>query len=172
VYYQRWGGTAGSALPTSTHLQDDAKFYTDLTGGTLPAVSFIKPVGIDNDHPSYAALSEGEANTQKYIQALCASPYWQNTAVIITYDENGGRWDHVTPPKIDQWGPGTRVPMIIMSPYAKANNVDHTQYETVSILSFIEHLFNLPSLTSRDAQANPLLNAFNFTQAPLSCQSS
>jgi acid phosphatase len=170
VYFQRWGGTGGSALPASEHLQDDTKFYTDLSGGTLPAVAFIKPVGIDNDHPSYSALAEGEANTQKYIQALCNSNYWKNTVVIITYDENGGRWDHMTPPKIDQWGPGTRVPMIIMSPYAKANNVDHTQYESVSILSFIEKLFNLPSLGSRDAAAAPLTNAFNFTQTPLACQ--
>ncbi|MGD1066780.1 MAG: alkaline phosphatase family protein, partial [Vulcanimicrobiaceae bacterium] len=154
------------------HIQDDTKFYTDLSGGTLPQVTFIKPVGIDNDHPSYSALAEGEANTQKYIAAICASQYWNNTVVILTYDENGGRWDHVTPPKIDQWGPGTRVPMIVMSPYAKASYVDHTQYETVSILAFIEKLFNLPSLGSRDAAATPLTNAFNFQQKPLTCQSS
>jgi phospholipase C len=172
VYYQRWGGTGGSLLASSPHIQDDTKFYTDLSGGTLPQVTFIKPVGIDNDHPSYSALAEGEANTQKYIAAICASQYWNNTVVILTYDENGGRWDHVTPPKIDQWGPGTRVPMIVMSPYAKASYVDHTQYETVSILAFIEKLFNLPSLGSRDAAATPLTNAFNFQQKPLTCQSS
>ena len=103
---------------------------------------------------------------------MCRSPYWKNTAVIITYDENGGRWDHLTPPKIDQWGPGTRVPAIIISPYAKPHYVDHTQYETVSILAFIEKLFRLPSLNARDAHASPLLNAFDFSQAPLACQSS
>ncbi|MGP6188894.1 MAG: phospholipase C [Vulcanimicrobiaceae bacterium] len=172
VYYRRWGGTGGSALATSPYLQDDSKFYSDLAAGTLPQVSFIKPVGIDNEHPSYSALAEGQANVQKYLQALCSSNYWKNTAVFITYDENGGRWDHMTPPKIDQWGPGTRVPMIIISPYAKAGFVDHTQYETVSILSFIEKLFTLPSLGSRDAKAVPPLNAFNFQQAPLACQSS
>jgi phospholipase C len=172
VYYERWGGTHGSALATSTHLQDEAKFYSDLSTGKLPAVSFVKPVGIDNDHPSYAALAEGEATTQKYIAAVCASKYWKSTAIIITYDENGGRWDHVNPPKIDQWGAGTRVPLIVMSPYAKPNAVDHTPYETVSILAFIEKLFGLSSLGTRDAAANPLSNAFNFQQAPLACQSS
>jgi phospholipase C len=106
------------------------------------------------------------------MQAICNSPYWSNSVVIITYDENGGRWDHVVPPKIDQWGPGVRVPTIIASPYAKASFVDHTQYETVSILSFIEQLFNLPHLGTRDANANPLSNAFNFSQQPLACQSS
>jgi phospholipase C len=171
VYYARWGGD-GSALAESPHLQDDVQFYHDLRAGTLPQVSFVKPVGVYNSHPGYAALAEGQAKVQSYIAALCKSPYWKNTAVIITYDENGGRWDHVTPPKIDQWGPGTRIPAIVMSPYAKPHNVDHTQYETVSILAFIEKLFRLPSLNARDGGASPLLNAFDFNQAPLPCYSS
>ena len=108
-----------------------------------------KPVGVDNEHPNYSALLHAQKHVQSLIAALCKSPYWSSTAVVITYDENGGRWDHVTPPKIDQWGPGTRVPTIIISPYAKAGYVDHSQYETVSILSFIEKLFGLPTLGSR-----------------------
>jgi phospholipase C len=171
VYYQRWGGD-GSALAESEHLQDDVQYYHDLRAGTLPQVAFVKPVGVYNDHPGYAAIAEGEAKVQSYLAALCHSPYWKNTAVIITYDENGGRWDHVTPPKVDQWGPGTRVPAIVISPYARPHYVDHTQYETVSILAFIEKLFRLPSLNARDAGASPLMNAFDFNQAPLACRSS
>ena len=74
--------------------------------------------------------------------------------VVVTYDENGGIWDHVTPPKGDRWGPGTRIPAIIVSPYAKRGNVDHTPYDTNSILRFIIHRFDLPNLEgikSRDA---------------------
>jgi phospholipase C len=103
---------------------------------------------------------------------VCASSYWKDTAIIVTYDENGGRWDHVAPPKIDQWGPGTRVPAIIISPYAKPHFVDHTEYETVSILALIEKRFGLTSLNARDERANPLLNAFDFAQVPLACHSS
>jgi phospholipase C len=85
--------------------------------------------------------------------------------IIVTYDENGGRWDHVAPPAPpDRWGPGTRVPTIVISPWAKHGFVDHTQYETVSILSFIEQLYNLKPLGTRDAAANPLSNVFDFTQ--------
>ncbi len=168
-YYQRWGA---DPVAKAAHLQDEQRYFADLAAGTLPAVSFIKPVGIDNDHPNYAQLLRGQEHTAALIAALCKSKYWQNTAVFITYDENGGRWDHVTPPKIDQWGPGTRVPMIVVSPYARAHFVDHTQYETVSILAYIEKLFGLPALASRDAQANPFEGAFDYTQAPLRCQSS
>ncbi len=85
-----------------------------------------------------------------------SSPAWDDTAIIITYDENGGRWDHVAPPGVDQWGPGTRVPAIIISPYAKKGFVDHTQYDTTSILKFIETRWDLAPLTTRDANANDL----------------
>jgi acid phosphatase len=95
--------------------------------------------------------------------------------VVVTYDENGGFWDHVAPPKGDRWGPGTRIPALIVSPYAKKGFVDHTQYDTTSILRFITKRFSLPTLpglASRDAalKANgapamgDLTNAMNFSQ--------
>jgi acid phosphatase len=180
-YYASFGSknpvACGPAPSTTQFLCDENDFLnTDLAGNSLPAVSFIKPVGINNDHPNYASVVAGQQHVQQIIAAICASKYWNNTAVIITYDENGGRWDHVVPPKIDQWGPGTRVPGIVISPYARAGFVDHTQYETVSIISLIEKLFNLPALptssSGRDLKANPFFNAFNFTQTPLACQSS
>src|SRR5207244_6222847 len=93
------------------------------------------------------------------------SPYWQDIAIIVTYDEHGGSWDHVAPPVIDKWGPGLRVPTIVVSPYAKKGFIDHTQYDTTSILKFIEWRWDLAPLASRDANANNLLNAFEFGSA-------
>src|SRR5262249_5285476 len=90
------------------------------------------------------------------------SKYWKDCAIIVTYDENGGRWDHVSPPMIDRWGVGTRVPTIVIFPYAKNGYVDHTPYETVSILKLIEGRFYLAPLTARDDNAKDLLNAFDF----------
>jgi acid phosphatase len=170
AYYQRWG-TDGSPAKAE-HLQDEQNFFNDLHRGTLPSVAFIKPVGVDNEHPNYASVTRGQDHIRALVQAVCASPYWRSTLVVVTYDENGGRWDHVAPPKIDQWGPGTRVPAVIISPYAKAHFVDHTQYETASILALIEKRFGLPSLGSHDANANPLTGALNFDQAPLACRAS
>ena len=89
-----------------------------------------------------------------------------SSAIIVAFDEGGGLWDHVAPPKIDRWGPGTRVPAIIVSPYAKKGFVDKTVYDTTSILRFIEWRWNLQPLGERDAKANNLLNAFDFSQKP------
>lgn len=169
AYYERWGSSSPDNF--KRHLQDEQRFLSDLRAGQLPSVAFVKPVGINNDHPNYASVMAGQVHVAELVDAVCRSPYWKSTAIVITYDENGGRWDHVTPPHIDEWGAGTRVPAIIVSPYAKAHFVDHTEYETVSILSFIEKRFGLPSLGSRDAGANPLTSAFDFTQRPLSCRS-
>ena len=89
------------------------------------------------------------------------SPYWARSVIVVTYDEHGGRWDHVAPPVIDRWGPGLRVPAIIISTLAKKGFVDHTRHETVSILRFIEARWNLAPLGDRDGRANDLTNAFD-----------
>jgi len=138
--------------------------FNDLAGGTLPPVSFIKPIGRDNEHPGYANLVAGQMHVTELVRAVRSSQFWANCAIIVTYDENGGRWDHVSPPLVDAWGPGTRVPAIIISPFAKNGHVDHTQYETVSILKFIEKRFGLAPLSPRDANpaVNDLTNAFDF----------
>jgi phospholipase C len=149
----------------AAHLQDETNFSADLKNKTLPAVSFIKPIGANNEHPGYATLMAGQQHVADLVAAIQSSPYWKDSAIIITYDENGGRWDHVAPPVVDRWGPGTRVPFIVISPWAKHGFVDHTQYETVSILAFIEKLYNLQPLGTRDAAANPFSGAFDFTQA-------
>ena len=159
VYYEKFkDGSAARA----EHLQDETRFASDLSKDTVPAVSFIKPLGPDNEHPGYANLLTGQQHVAAIVGAVRKNRIWSSTLIIITYDENGGRWDHVTPPVIDRWGPGTRVPTIIVSPFAKRGFVDHTQYETVSILRLLELRFGLEPLSSRDATASPLTNVFRF----------
>ena len=148
----------------TAHLQDELNFYEDLTSGSLPAVSFIKPLGPDNEHPGYTYLTTGQQHVADLVSAVQNSPYWADTAIIITYDEHGGRWDHVAPPVVDRWGPGSRVPAIIVSPFAKKGFIDHTHYETTSILKLIEERWNLPPLTDHDKNSGDLTTAFDFNQ--------
>jgi phospholipase C len=149
-------GTPGRAA----HLKDETDFMRALTTSDLPAVSFIKPIGADNEHPGYANLLQGQQHVADLVRAVQNSPYWADTAIVITYDENGGFWDHVAPAKGDRWGPGTRVPAIVVSPFARKGFIDHTQYDTTSILRTIELRWNLAPLGTRDAAAAPLTNAF------------
>ena len=134
-------------------------------GGKLPAVTFIKPLGPDNEHPGYATLLTGQQHVADLVSTIQNSAYWADTAIIITYDEHGGRWDHVAPPVIDRWGPGLRVPTIVISPFAKKGFVDHTQYDTTSILRLIEDRWNLQPLGTRDAATGNLSTAFDFSQS-------
>ncbi len=159
VYFANY---ADGTQAKKDHLKDETEFLTAAQNGTLPAVSFVKPLGAVNEHPGYSNVVDGENHAVDLINAVLNGPNGKDAVIIVTYDENGGFWDHVTPPTIDKWGPGTRVPAIIVSPFAKQGVVDHTQYETVSILSFIEKRWGLSSLSDRDKNANPLSNAFNF----------
>jgi phospholipase C len=149
------------------HLLDTTDFNAALANSTLPAVSFVKPLGPDNEHPGYANISQGEAWAAKLIQAVQQSPSWNDTAIIVTYDEHGGSWDHVAPQVADRWGPGLRVPTIVISPFARKGYVDHTSYDTTAILKLIETRWGLAPLGSRDAAAGDLLTSFDFNQAPL-----
>ncbi len=164
------GGTTGvtQAQNSAAHLQDESQLFADIQNGTLPAVSFVKPVGINNEHPGYSALQVGQNHVASIVQALQANPtLWAHTAVIVTYDEHGGRWDHATPPTRDVWGPGLRVPALIISPYAKQGSVDHTLYDTTSVLSTIEHRFGVAPLNGLDAAAPTFANSFTNTQVVL-----
>ncbi|MCA8094661.1 acid phosphatase [Burkholderia anthina] len=125
---------------------DGSEFIKAIDAGTLPQVSFYKPQGNLNEHAGYTDVSSGDQHIANVIAHLQASPQWKNMVVVVTYDENGGFWDHVSPPKGDRWGPGTRIPALIVSPYAKKGFVDHTQYDTASILRFITRRFSLPRL--------------------------
>ncbi len=154
-YYANFApGTAARA----EHLLDGglggAQFIKTIDDGKLPAVAFYKPQGNLNQHSGYTDIASGDEHIANVIHHLERSPQWGHMLVVVTYDENGGIWDHVTPPKGDRWGPGTRIPAIIVSPYAKRGTVDHTPYDTNSILRFIIHRFDLPNLEgikSRDA---------------------
>jgi phospholipase C len=144
------------------HLRDETDFLADLQGGRLPSVSFVKPIGSDNEHPGYASLVRGQQHVADVVTAVTQSRFWSDTAIFITYDEHGGRYDHVAPPVVDRWGPGVRVPTIVISPYARRGYVDHTLYDSTSILAFIENRWAIPPLTERDAAANDMTNAFDF----------
>jgi len=159
----------GSLNPATTgpqaHLQDEQELWNDLARGSLPAVAFVKPLGPDNEHPGYASLLNGQQHVADLVEAIQDSPSGRDTAIIITYDENGGRWDHVAPPVMpDGFGLGTRVPAIIVSPWTKGGRVDSHQYETVSILKLIERRFGLRPLSARDANpaVSDLTTAFDF----------
>lgn len=148
------------------HLKDEQDFMAAAQAGSLPAVSFVKPIGTNNEHPGYADLQTGQKHVADLVQTIQSSSNWKDTMVVITYDENGGRWDHVAPPRIDKWGPGTRVPTIVISPFARRGFVDHTQYDTTSILATIEQRWGLAPLQSRDSKAAPLVNALDPRYAP------
>jgi len=134
-----------------------SEFIKAIDAGTLPQVAFYKPQGNLNEHAGYTDVAQGDQHIADVITHLQNSPQWKNMVVIVTYDENGGFWDHVAPPKGDRWGPGTRIPAIIVSPYAKKGFVDHTQYDTTSILRFIMHRFNLPTLAGLSARDSALV---------------
>lgn len=159
IYFQNFAdGTAAKAA----HLKDETEFFDRAASGDLPAVSFIKPLGPDNEHPGYADLLTGEQHVLDLINAVRNGPDWGTTVILITYDEHGGFWDHVAPPVVDRWGPGIRVPTLIIAPFARRGYVDNHRYDTTSILALIEHRFGLAPLTDRDANALDLSAAFQF----------
>jgi len=139
------------------HFKDYSDLQTDIAKGTLPPVVFYKPQGNLNQHPGYTDVMSGDAHIANLIEQLKASPQWPNMFIIVTYDENGGFWDHVSPPKGDRWGPGSRIPAIFISPFVKKHYVDSTQYDTTSIIKFITRRFDLEPLPGVRA------NVGNFT---------
>jgi phospholipase C len=162
AYFARY---ADGTPDRAAHLKDEQEFERAAAAGTLPAVSFVKPIGVNNEHPGYADLLTGEQHAEALINAVRNGPNWKDAVIIVTYDENGGAWDHVAPPRGDRWGPGTRVPALVISPFARQGFVDHTTYETTSILALIEHRWKLRPLGPRDAAARDLSAAFDFARA-------
>jgi acid phosphatase len=141
----RDGGTGNTAA--SNH------FLAAIEQGKLPTVTFYKPEGDLNMHAGYSAVAAGDAHIAQIIDTLQKSPLWPHTLVVVTVDENGGWWDHVAPPKGDRWGPGTRIPALVISPHAKKGHVEHTVYDTGSIQRFLNRRFGLeplPGIVMRD----------------------
>ncbi len=160
-YFARFApGTADRAR----HLKD----YTDLTAaiekGDLPQVVFYKPQGSLNEHPGYTDVLSGDTHIASLVAKIKASPLWDSTVIVVTYDENGGFWDHVAPPAGDRWGPGTRIPAIIVSPLAKSGYIDHTPYDTTSILKLITLRFGLDPLPGVRGNVGDLTAALDLAR--------
>lgn len=161
-------GTAcvGPVWTNSVVLQS-TRVLTDIANGQLPAVSWVIPTGQASDHPVFTDGS-GPSWVASVVNAIGNSQYWADTAIIITWDDWGGFFDHVAPPSIaNSYEYGFRVPLIVVSPFAKASHISHVTHDFGSILKFMEGVYGLPSLGYADARADDLSDCFDFTQTPL-----
>ena len=129
-------------------------------------MSFVKPYGAENEHPGYASEPDGSSHLVKLLRAVTNGPSARDTLVVVTYDEFGGQWDHVSPPGTggtvgahDAWGPGTRIPALVLSRAFRRSGVDHRVYDTTSIMATIERSFGLEPVATRDALVNDLAHA-------------
>jgi phospholipase C len=174
-YYANYApGTTARTL----HLRDEVEFMDLANQSTgeckLKAVSFVKPIGEENEHPGYASEPNGSTHlVDELLKPIENSACAKDTLVIVTYDEFGGQWDHVSPPgqgndngPHDVWGPGTRIPAVVIAPHLKNGFVvDSTEHDTTSILATIEHRYGLDALGSRDAQVADLSSVFDAKNA-------
>jgi phospholipase C len=147
----------------AAHIQDSVNLYSDIANNTLPAVSIVKPSGYTDGHPSSSKLDLFEAFTKKIVDQVEASPYAKDTAIFITEDEGGGYYDSGYVQPVDFFGDGTRIPLIVVSAYAKPGHISHSYTDHVSILKFIERNWGLPPVTSRsrDNFPNPVTERDN-----------
>ena len=162
------------------HVRNTEHFLGDIQNEQLPAVSWIIPGSwvpptlpticagrSPSEHPP-ARSDCGMDYVAYLVNQVMQSQYWQSSAIIITWDDYGGFYDHVPPPQVDRFGEGFRVPTLVISPWAKHGYIDHTPYEFASLLRLAEDNFNLPLLGTRDVNANDMMNSFDFNQAPQS----
>ncbi len=147
----------------AAHIQDSVNLYSDIANGTLPAVSIVKPSGYTDGHPSSSKLDLFEGFVKKIVDQVETSPYAQDTAIFITFDEGGGYYDSGYVQPLDYFGDGTRIPLIVVSPYAKPGHISHDYSDHVSIIKFIERNWGLPAITqrSRDNFPDPVVNSNN-----------
>ncbi len=160
------------------HVNNTASFVTDVQNGQLPAVSWIIPGAWTP--PTYPSACKGVAPSEHpparsdcgmdyvsyLVNEVLRSQYWQSTAIIITWDDYGGFYDHVPPPQVDAYGEGFRVPTLVISAWSKPYFIDHTFYEFASLLRMAEDIFNLPVLGTRDVNASDMMSTFDFNQYP------
>ena len=156
-----------------TNIANTNVFFSDVTGGTLPSVSWIVPDDNDSDHPN--PHDTGPSWVASIVNSIGQSAYWDSTAVVVVWDDWGGFYDHEPPPMFDHWGGlGFRVPMLVVSPYAREaipgqpGYISHTPYEFGSILKFIENVWGLGSLGTTDKRSTSIVDSFDFTQPPRS----
>ncbi len=151
----------------AAHLKDEAEFIAAAKAGTLKPFSIVKPLGEENEHPGYASEPNGNSHLVDLIKTILGGPQAASTLIIVAYDEFGGQWDHVPPPgqggktkgPHDQHGPGTRIPAMLISQAFTKSGVDHTSYDTTSILRTVEDRFGVAPLGTRDAAVNSLAKA-------------
>jgi phospholipase C len=141
-------------------------FAVDAKNGNLPSVAWVTTPSVVSEHTP-ASVCTGENWSVSLLQALAAGPQWSQSAMFITWDDFGGFYDHVAPTQIDKYGLGFRVPLLVVSPFAKGGTIDHTRAEFSSVLKFIETDFDLPPLTDRDKSAADMTQDFDWTQAPI-----
>ena len=175
AWYQEDLGVCGPYVPqenpfqyftdshASPNVRDFSRFSGDFSSNaSAPAVAFIQPGGRHSMHPGGAPITDGLAWLDGLIRQVQASPVWPQSAIIVIWDSSGGWWDHVPPPQVDPQGLGPRVPMIVISPFAKKNFISHVQMDDVSILKFIQGTFGLPALNSRNQMGSDISDMFSF----------
>ena len=173
AYFERFDpSTAQGRAERRKHLRDGRDLEVDIRTGQLPPVAVYKPADINTEHPGESSVAAGDAVIGKILELLDASSIRNSYALIITYDEFGGFFDHVAPPagpavgnRANFFGPGTRIPAILVSPYARRGTIDSTELETTSILKFIAERFQLDPLpSSRFHAVKSFAGAFDFDQ--------
>jgi phospholipase C len=179
AYYaatQEQNGYLWSAYDAVRHIREDREvwqshifpvddFVEHARAGLLPPVTWVTPRFEVSEHPEYS-MCHGENWTTEVVNAVMEGPQWDDTAIFITWDDYGGLYDHVPPPQVDGFGFGIRVPLLVLSPYARRGFVTHELGEFSSVLRFVEDNFGLTQLTHRDRDATPLLSAFDFDREP------
>ena len=146
-------------------ISPQTQVLTDIANGDMAQVTWIVPDWLHSDHPGNNS-DEGPDWVASVVNAIGESPFWDSTAIFINWDDWGGWYDHVDPQSIDNMGPGFRIPLIVVSPYAKRGYVSHQVFETASLVTFMEKNFALPNLGARDATANDLSDCFDYSQHP------
>ena len=149
------------------HVKPVDDLIADIGANRLPSVTWVTPRFADSDHPDRPNnLCTGENWTTSVVDAIMRSPMWRDTAIFVTWDDWGGLYDHVAPPQVDAFGLGIRVPLLVISPYARSGLVDHELGEFSSMLRFVEDNWSLRTLTHRDQDADDLSHDFDFGQEP------
>ena len=148
----------------ASHIVDLEEYYVDLENGTLPAVAYIAPSG-PSEHPPGSVMA-GQRFVRSLIQGLMRSDAWETSALMVTYDDWGGWYDHVLPPSVDADGYGFRVPAFLVGGYARRGHIESTTLDYTSILRFIEDNWGLEPLASRDRLASSIAGAFDFGKPP------
>jgi phospholipase C len=149
---------------TSNVVSPETGILTDIAKGQLAQVTWIVPAFNNSDHPG--APAQGPDWVGSIVNAIGASQYWDSTAIFISWDDWGGWYDHVSPPQLDNMGLGFRVPVIVVSPYAQKGYVSHVTHEASGFLRYMEEVFELPSLGTRDSIADDFNDCFNYNQSP------